>query len=213
MSAKTESGVSLTIILSALGVALGGLLFGFDTAVISGTTIELQKYFSLSEAKLGFSVASALIGTVIGALISGKPADLFGRKAMMLLVGAIYVISSLGTALAHDWSVFIVFRFLGGLAIGAASVITPIYIAEVSPARFRGRLVAINQLNIVIGILVAFVSNYIIANLVVPDLAWRWMFGVVAIPSIVYFIITLILPESPRWILIRGSHSGSYRAE
>ncbi|MDU7692906.1 MAG: sugar porter family MFS transporter [Helicobacter sp.] len=213
MSAKTESGVSLTIILSALGAALGGLLFGFDTAVISGTTIELQKYFSLSEAKLGFSVASALIGTVIGALISGKPADLFGRKAMMLLVGAIYVISSLGTALAHDWSVFIVFRFLGGLAIGAASVITPIYIAEVSPARFRGRLVAINQLNIVIGILVAFVSNYIIANLVVPDLAWRWMFGVVAIPSIVYFIITLILPESPRWILIRGSHSGSYRAE
>ena len=136
------------IIMSAAGAALGGLLFGFDTAVISGATNALQARFDLTEASLGFTVASALIGTVLGSLVAGVPSDRYGRKAVMLSVAIAYVLSSLGTALAQSWYVLIAFRFLGGVAIGAASVVTPIYIAEVSPARFRGRLVAMNQLNI-----------------------------------------------------------------
>lgn len=192
------------IVLSAAGAALGGLLFGFDTAVISGATQALQAQFGLTDAMLGFTVASALIGTVLGSLVAGAPADRFGRKAVMLTVAIAYVISSLGTGLAPDLNTFLVFRFMGGLAIGAASVVTPIYIAEVSPARFRGRLVAMNQLNIVLGILIAFLSNYIIAGLVSPDVAWRWMFGIVAVPSAIFLAVSLVLPESPRWLAIHG---------
>lgn len=192
------------IVLSAAGAALGGLLFGFDTAVISGATQALQQQFALTDASLGFTVASALIGTVIGSLIAGAPADRYGRKAIMLSVAIAYVISSLGTGLAHDWNVLIAFRSLGGLAIGAASVVTPIYIAEVSPAHFRGRLVAMNQLNIVLGILIAFLSNYLIAQLLPPQEAWRWMFGIIAVPSAIFLAVTLVLPESPRWLAING---------
>jgi SP family xylose:H+ symportor-like MFS transporter len=192
------------IVLSAAGAALGGLLFGFDTAVISGATQALQAQFGLTDAMLGFTVASALIGTVLGSLVAGAPADRFGRKAVMLTVAIAYVISSLGTGLAPDLNTFLVFRFMGGLAIGAASVVTPIYIAEVSPAKFRGRLVAMNQLNIVLGILIAFLSNYIIAGLVSPDVAWRWMFGIVAVPSAIFLAVSLVLPESPRWLAIHG---------
>jgi len=192
------------IIMSAAGAALGGLLFGFDTAVISGATGALQTQFALTEASLGFTVASALIGTVLGSLIAGMPADRYGRKAVMLSVAIAYVVSSLGTALAHDWPVLIAFRFLGGVAIGAASVVTPIYIAEVSPARFRGRLVAMNQLNIVLGILIAFLSNYVIAQILPPETGWRWMFGIVAVPSAVFLVVTFFLPESPRWLAVRG---------
>jgi len=202
--AVDESRVTGAIVLSAAGAALGGLLFGFDTAVISGTTQALQARFSLSDAMLGFTVASALIGTVLGSLAAGAPADRFGRKAVMLSVAIAYVLSSLGTALASDWNVLIAFRLLGGLAIGAASVVTPIYIAEVSPARFRGRLVALNQLNIVLGILLAFLSNYVIAGAVPHDVAWRWMFGIVAAPSALFLAVTLFLPESPRWLAING---------
>lgn len=192
------------IIMSAAGAALGGLLFGFDTAVISGATTALQDQFALTPASLGFTVASALIGTVLGSLVAGVPADRYGRKAIMLSVAIAYVISSLGTGLAHDWSVLIAFRLLGGVAIGAASVVTPIYIAEVSPARFRGRLVAMNQLNIVLGILIAFLSNYFIAQALPPETAWRWMFGIVAIPSAVFLVVTFFLPESPRWLAVNG---------
>jgi sugar porter (SP) family MFS transporter len=192
------------IIMSAAGAALGGLLFGFDTAVISGATNALQARFDLTEASLGFTVASALIGTVLGSLVAGVPSDRYGRKAVMLSVAIAYVLSSLGTALAQSWYVLIAFRFLGGVAIGAASVVTPIYIAEVSPARFRGRLVAMNQLNIVLGILIAFLSNYIIAQLLPAETAWRWMFGIVAVPSAVFLVVTLVLPESPRWLAGRG---------
>lgn len=192
------------IIMSAAGAALGGLLFGFDTAVISGATNALQNQFGLTPASLGFTVASALIGTVLGSLVAGVPADRYGRKAIMLSVAIAYVISSLGTGLAHDWSVLIAFRLLGGVAIGAASVVTPIYIAEVSPARFRGRLVAMNQLNIVLGILIAFLSDYFIAQALPPETAWRWMFGIVAIPSAVFLVVTFFLPESPRWLAVHG---------
>lgn len=195
------------IVLSAAGAALGGLLFGFDTAVISGATQALQAEYALTDASLGFTVASALIGTVIGSLVAGAPADRHGRKAVMLAVAIAYVVSSLGTGLAQSWPMLIGFRFLGGLAIGAASVVTPIYIAEVSPARFRGRLVAMNQLNIVLGILIAFLSNYLIARAFAPDIAWRWMFGIVAVPSAVFLAVTFVLPESPRWLAIRGDRA------
>jgi sugar porter (SP) family MFS transporter len=196
-----ESRVTLAMILSAAGAALGGLLFGFDTAVISGTTAALQSQFVLSDGALGFTVASALIGTVIGSLCAGAPADRFGRKPMLLAVAIAYVVSSLGTGLAPGWGVLLAFRFLGGLAIGAASVVTPVYIAEVSPARFRGRLVALNQLNIVLGIVLAFLSNYIIAGLIPADTAWRWMFGIVAVPSVLFLAVTFLLPDSPRWLV------------
>lgn len=199
-----DARVTAAIVMSAAGAALGGLLFGFDTAVISGATNALQSEFALTAGSLGFTVASALIGTVVGSLVAGVPADRYGRKAIMLAVAIAYVISSLGTGLAQDWSVLIAFRFLGGIAIGAASVVTPIYIAEVSPARFRGRLVAMNQLNIVLGILLAFLSNYVIAQILPPETAWRWMFGIVAVPSVVFLIVTLLLPESPRWLAVRG---------
>jgi SP family xylose:H+ symportor-like MFS transporter len=203
-SVVDDARATPAIIMSAAGAALGGLLFGFDTAVISGATNALQTQFALTEASLGFTVASALIGTVLGSLIAGVPADRYGRKAVMLSVAIAYVLSSLGTGLAHGWYVLIAFRFLGGVAIGAASVVTPIYIAEVSPARFRGRLVAMNQLNIVLGILTAFLSNYIIAQILPPQTAWRWMFGIVAVPSVVFLVVTLVLPESPRWLAVRG---------
>lgn len=200
-----DARVTAAIVLSAAGAALGGLLFGFDTAVISGATQALQARFALTDASLGFTVASALIGTVIGSLLAGAPADRFGRRAVMLSVAIAYVVSSLGTALAASWAMLIAFRFLGGLAIGAASVVTPIYIAEVAPARFRGRLVAMNQLNIVLGILIAFLSNYLIAQALPPERAWRWMFGIVAVPSALYLVVTLLLPESPRWLAIHGA--------
>jgi sugar porter (SP) family MFS transporter len=203
-SAAEEARLTPAIVLSALGAALGGLLFGFDTAVISGTTEALQARFGLSDGALGFTVASALIGTVVGSLIAGAPADRFGRKPMLVVVAICYVVSSLGSGLADSWATLLAFRFLGGLAIGAASVVTPVYIAEVSPARFRGRLVALNQLNIVLGILIAFLSNYVIAQLLPPDTAWRWMLGIVAVPSLIFLLVTLVLPDSPRWYAIRG---------
>lgn len=201
---ESDARATPAIIVSAAGAALGGLLFGFDTAVISGTTSALQSRFELTDGMLGFTVSSALIGTVIGSFCAGVPADRFGRRAVMLAVAICYVISSIGTGLASDWTMLLAFRFLGGLAIGAASVVTPIYIAEVSPARFRGRLVALNQLNIVFGILLAFLSNYVIAGLAPPETAWRWMFGIVAAPSALFLTVTLLLPESPRWLAIKG---------
>jgi len=199
-----EARVTPAIVLSAFGAALGGLLFGLDTAVISGATEALQTRFALSDAGLGFTVASALIGTVLGSLGTGAPADRLGRRPVLLAIAAAYLASALGTAMAGSWPVLLVFRGLGGVAIGAASVVTPVYIAEVSPARFRGRLVALNQLNIVGGILLAFLSNFLLARMLPGELAWRWMLGIVAVPALLFLIVALALPESPRWLAVRG---------
>ena len=199
-----EARFTPAILAAALGAALGGLLFGFDTAVISGTTQTLQRTFALSDAALGFTVAAALIGTVIGALSIGAPTDRYGRKPMLQLIAIVYLLSSLGCALAPEWYSLVTARFIGGLAIGAASVVTPIYIAEVAPASSRGRLVALNQLNIVVGILVAFVSNYVIARSIGGDASWRWMLGLVAIPSALFVIVSFTLPRSPRWLVQNG---------
>lgn len=182
--------------------ALGSLLFGFDTAVISGTTKFITQYFSLTDTTLGITVSMALWGTVLGSIVIGKPGDLYGRRAMLFVTAAIYLVSAVGCALAGGWYTLLVFRFLGGIAIGAASVMAPMYIAEISPARLRGRLVAVSQFNIVIGILIAFFSNYLLVNTGADN--WRWMFGVVAIPSALFFILLFIVPESPRWLVKMG---------
>jgi sugar porter (SP) family MFS transporter len=188
----------------ALVAALGGLLFGFDTAVISGTTEALRAKFSLSDNLLGFTVASALIGTIIGSIGAGRLADAFGRRGALALLGLIYFASSLGCALSWDWWSFLLFRFLGGLAVGGASVVSPLYIAEISPAYCRGRMVAITQFNVVFGILLAYLSNYMIGGLHLGEHEWRWMFGVMAVPSALFFLLIFLTPQSPRWLVARG---------
>jgi sugar porter (SP) family MFS transporter len=192
------------VFFSAIVAALGGLLFGFDTAVISGTTQWLQKVYELSSFGLGFTVASALIGTIIGALIVGKPSDKYGRKAILYVLAVIYFVSAVGSALAWDWYSFLIFRFIGGLGVGGASVVSPMYIAEISPAKYRGRLVAITQFNIVLGILLAFFSNYIIAEMNLGAVEWRWMFGIEAFPAILFFVLLTFNPDSPRWLIAAG---------
>ncbi len=211
--ATPPSGISHSTALGyAIVAALGGLLFGFDTAVISGAEQKLQQLFQPVEGLSdsagafwhGFLVASALIGTIIGSIAVGKPADRFGRRAVMFLLAILYFVSALGSALAWDWYSFVVFRFIGGLAVGGASVLAPMYIAEISPAMIRGRLVALAQFNIVLGIMLAFVSNYIIGSLGLAEREWRWMFGVEAFPAAIYFLLLFTTPRSPRWLLATG---------
>lgn len=191
------------VIFSAFIASLGGLLFGFDTAVISGAEKTIQQLFNLDGFWHGFTVAIALIGTLAGALISGKPADILGRKKSLLVIAILYTVSALGSALTQSWTGFLVFRFIGGIGVGASSVIGPMYIAEIAPARLRGRLVTSFQLNIVAGILLSYFSNYIIARLITYD-AWRWMLGVISIPSVLFFILIFFIPDSPRWLVLKN---------
>ena len=189
---------------STIVAALGGLLFGFDTAVISGTTDALTGIFNLTSMSLGFTVASALIGTIIGSIAVGWPSDRFGRRNTLVVLAVFYFVSALGSAMAWSLMSFVIFRFLGGLAVGGASVVSPMYIAEISPARLRGRLVAVTQFNIVLGILLAYFSNYLISSSnAFGDAAWRWMFGVEAVPAAVFFILLFANPLSPRWLMGR----------
>lgn len=188
---------------SSLVAALGGLLFGFDTAVISGAEEALRAVFDLGDFWYGFTVASALIGTILGSISIGKPSDWFGRKWTLIAMAVLYFISAVGSAWAWDWYFFLVFRFLGGIAIGGTTVVAPTYIAEISPARLRGRLVAITQFNIVFGILLAFLSNYIITLTHLGATEWRWMFGVEAFPAAAFFFLLFANPDSPRWLVAR----------
>jgi len=188
----------------SLIAALGGLLFGFDTAVISGTTDALSKVFNLSSSLLGFTVASALIGTIIGAFSIGGPADKYGRKNCLKVIAFTYLCASLGTAFSWNWYSFLVFRFVGGIAVGASSVLAPMYIAEIVPSEYRGRMVALAQFNIVFGILLAFFSNLIVSYYVTGPAQWRWMLGVMAIPSVIFFILLFFIPFSPRWLVSKG---------
>jgi len=184
--------------------ALGGLLFGFDTAVISGTTDALRAAYALSSGALGFTVASALIGTIVGALVAGTPADRWGRRRTLVVIAILYFVSAVGSGLAWDWYSFLIFRFIGGLGVGGASVVSPLYIAEISPARLRGRMVAITQFNIVLGILLAFASNYAIAAMDLGATTWRWMFGVEAFPALAFYLLLSFAPRSPRWLIARN---------
>jgi len=199
-----KPGFNLYLLGCALVAALGGLLFGFDTAVISGTTDALRAKFTLSDNLLGFTVASALIGTILGSIGAGKPADVIGRRGALAALGVIYFVSSLGCAFSWDWWSFLAFRFLGGLAVGGASVVSPLYIAEISPAYYRGRMVAITQFNVVFGILLAYLSNYLIGRLHLGAIEWRWMFGVMAAPSALFFLLIFLTPQSPRWLVARA---------
>lgn len=182
-------------------VALGGFLFGFDTAVISGAEKSIQHYWQLSVFEHGLTISIALIGTVIGSLIGSVPSDRFGRKNTLYFVALAYLLSALGTALAEDWYVFLVFRLLGGLGVGVSSVVAPIYISEVSPADRRGRLVGLFQFNVVLGILVSYLSNYLISQ--GGEASWRWMLGVQAFPSLLFLILIKFIPESPRWLILK----------
>ncbi len=194
-----------TAIRNSIVAALGGFLFGFDTAVISGVEKSIQELWSLSNVMHGFTVSSALAGTVLGALVAGQPAEKYGRKKMLQAIGVLYLATSLATALTTSWEVFVLFRFLGGIGVGASSVVGPMYISEISPAASRGRLVALFQFNVVSGILIAFVSNYLLFG--ISDEAWRWMLGVQAIPSALYFSLVFLVPESPRWLIKKGKTS------
>jgi sugar porter (SP) family MFS transporter len=182
-------------------VALGGFLFGFDTAVISGAEKAIQQYWQLSVVEHGLTISIALIGTVIGSLLGAKPSDMFGRKNTLYFVAAAYLLSSLGTALAENWTAFLLFRLLGGLGVGISSVTAPIYISEVSPADKRGRLVGLFQFNVVLGILVSYLSNYLISQ--GGDASWRWMLGVQAFPSLLFLVLIYFIPESPRWLILK----------
>ena len=196
--------MNATLLRCSIIAALGGLLFGFDTAVISGTTDHLRTVFDLTEWWLGLTVASALIGTSLGALFAGKPADSIGRRDSLVWIAVLYLISAIGSAVAWDWPSFLLFRWLGGLGVGASSVVAPMYIAEISPARLRGRLVAITQFNIVLGILLAYLSNYAIALLEFGEIEWRVMFGVEALPAAIFLILMFATPRSPRWLVAQG---------
>ncbi|GAA4437623.1 sugar porter family MFS transporter [Pontibacter saemangeumensis] len=182
-------------------VALGGFLFGFDTAVISGAERDIQDNWSLNVFEHGLTVSIALFGTVIGALFGGIPSDKLGRKKTLFWIAVFYFISAVGSALATGWYAFLFFRFLGGLGVGASSVTAPLYISEIAPARSRGRLVALFQFNIVFGILIAFLSNYLIGGTGPND--WRWMLGVEAFPAVGFLLGVLFVPESPRWLILK----------
>jgi len=186
---------------AAIVAALGGLLFGFDTAVINGTTSQLRDVFNLSEANLGLTVASALIGTIFGAFFIGRPADKYGRKLVLIWMAVFYFVSAMGSALAWDWYSFLVFRFIGGIGVGGASVVSPMYIAEISPAKYRGRLVAVFQFDIVFGILLAFFSNYFVDYMRLGADDWRWMFGMESLPAAAFFILLFFNKRSPRWLV------------
>jgi MFS transporter, SP family, xylose:H+ symportor len=188
---------------SALIAALGGLLFGFDTAVISGTTDDLRRVFHLGDGALGFTVASALIGTILGALVAGWPADRWGRRRTLAVIAVLYLVSAVGSAVPWDWASLLFFRFLGGIGVGGASVVCPLYIAEIAPAGRRGRLVALSQFNVVLGILLAYLSNWLIGELKPGGDAWRWMFGAEALPAAVFLGLLSLTPESPRWLIAR----------
>ena len=189
---------------SALAGALGGLLFGFDTAVIAGATFSLTNTFHLSPARLGVTVSIALWGSVVGALTSGQLGDRIGGRRALLVMAALYLISSLGCAFAWSWSSLLVLRFIGGLGIGGSSVLGPVYIAEISPANWRGRLVGMFQINVVIGILLAYFSNFCVTLFHLGNFEWRWQLGIPALPALLFLLLVLTIPESPRWLATKN---------
>src|SRR5258707_3105021 len=185
----------------SLTSALAGFLFGFDTVVISGAEKTIQALWGLNPQLHGVAMASALYGTVVGSLIGGWPADRFGRKATLLWIGVLYFVGAVGSAMAPNVTIFIVAGIIGGLGIGISTVAAPLYISEIAPPAQRGRLAGMFQFNIVFGILIAFVSNALLAG--IGENAWRWMLGVAAFPTLLYALLCLGIPESPRWLLSR----------
>lgn len=190
---------NITVLAWSVIVALGGFLFGFDTAVISGVEKSIQSLFHLSSFWHGFTISSALIGTLLGALFGGWPAEKYGRKPVLFIIALLFGLSAIGSALAISLPAFIMYRFLGGIAVGASSVVAPMYISEISPARMRGRMTAMFQFNVIFGILIAYVSNYSLRDINNDD--WRWMLGVGAVPSFIYFFLLFFIKESPHYLI------------
>lgn len=197
------------LFLWALVSALAGFLFGFDTIVISGAEQKIQEIWSLNSALHGLCMSAALWGTVLGALFGGWPTERFGRRKTLLSIGLLYFVSAVGSGIAPDKYFFMISRFIGGLGVGIATVASPLYISEISPASRRGHLAGLFQFNIVFGILVAFVSNFCLGKTMDPDTAWRWMLGVEAFPALFYSVFCFTLPESPRWLI---THAGNREA-
>ena len=196
--------LSGNLIKSTIVAALGGLLFGFDTAVIAGCTSAVKEIFQLSEGMLGFTVASALIGTILGSIIVGKPGDTYGRRGCLKVMGMLFFISAAGCAFSWDFYSLVFFRFIGGIGVGGASVLGPMYIAEIAPAKWRGRLVGFFQFNIVFGILVAYFSNYIIGLFQLGALEWRMKLGIESVPAVFFILMLYAIPRSPRWLAKKG---------
>ena len=192
------------LITSTVVAALGGFLFGFDTAVISGTTAALTRAYQLTPKLLGTTVAIAIVGTVIGAMLAGFPGDRFGRRDSLRIMAVLYLISALGCAGAWSWTALVVFRFIGGLGVGGSSVLGPMYIAEVAPAKWRGRLVGLFQFNVVLGILLAYLSNYLIVMRHLGEAEWRWQLGIAGLPAAIFLLLLLTIPRSPRWLVKKG---------
>ncbi len=196
------------IFLWSITSALAGFLFGFDTVVISGAEQTIQKLWGLSAGMHGLAMGSALYGTVLGSLFGGWPADRLGRKNTLLFIGVLYVVSAIGCGFANGVGIFIAARIVGGIGIGISTVVAPLYISEIAPPKYRGRLAGMFQFNIVFGIVVAYLSNAVIAR-VGGENAWRWMLGIAALPAVVYAVMCFGLPESPRWLLSRrGDRAG-----
>ncbi|HTI05593.1 MAG TPA: MFS transporter [Gemmatimonadales bacterium] len=192
----------------SLTSALAGFLFGFDTVVISGAEQTIQHLWNLSAGVHGIAMGAALYGTVLGSLAGSWPADRFGRRPTLLAIGILFLASAIGSALAPNVTFFIIARFVGGLGIGVSTVAAPMYISEIAPPERRGRLAALFQFNIVLGIVIAFASNAVVARIVTGPDAWRWMLGVAAIPSLIYSVMCIGLPESPRWLAFQGEGRG-----
>ena len=197
---------NLNLMKATLTGALGGLLFGFDTVVISGAIEALVRLYNLSPQSKGWTVAIALIGTVAGALSAGHVGQKLGGRETLRITAILYVISAIGSGLAWNWPVLMLFRFLGGLGIGASSVLGPVYIAELAPAKQRGRLVGAFQFNVVLGILVAYTSNYFIRTLHLGSLEWRCQVGIAALPALGFLALLFGIPRSPRWLASKGSN-------
>lgn len=197
------------LVLWSITVALGGLLFGMDVANISGAEQRIQQLWNLDDWMHGTAIAMALYGTIIGAGMGSIPANKFGRKKTLILIGVIFLVSSLGSALANDVYTFMAFRFLGGLSIGASSVVAPVYISEIAPPQHRGKMGIAFQVNVVSGILLAYLTNYLLQG-VGGENDWRYMLGIIAIPSLVFSVMMFFTPESPRWlILYRNDEAGA----
>lgn len=201
---SSSAALNAATIKSSLVGALGGLLFGFDTAVIAGTTRDLTQVYHLTPALLRWTVLSALWGTILGAMFAGFPGDRYGQRDSLRGMAVLYVISAIGCAFAWNWASLVVFRFIGGIGIGGSSVLGPMYIAEIAPTKWRGRLVGLFQFNVVFGILLAYFSNYVIGQMHFGRAEWRWMLGVAGMPAALFLMMLFGIPRSPRWLVKKG---------
>jgi sugar porter (SP) family MFS transporter len=213
--------MKLNLILVSLVAAIGGFLFGFDTSVISGAMVSIKPQFGLDEFQEGWAVGSLLVGCMIGAFFCGKPSEMYGRKNILLLTATIFLVSTIGCALASDYYFFVVFRMIAGVAVGSASMLSPLYISEIAPPQWRGKLVSFNQLATFTGQALAFISNKFIYDFVIKhqhhfgnygnDDVWRYMLGIMAIPSGIFLFFLIFVPESPRWLVIHGKQESAIK--